>query len=315
MLTMKRTWRTSDGLPPLGAAFLTVLVFGQANSLAGTAYAQDPADLPTPFSLVSQLDLECHDAYGAPPAPSVWLRQLNPVLQDVLPNQQATLGKLEDVCVPVAKNQQVPSPDALAIARWVDLACYEASAPPVDVDVELSHLNPVLAGLPDELVKLVQLKQLCVPVRKNDSTIPPQVRAIVRHLDLACYELEEPTPDVELPLLLSHLNPVIRDMNLPDRPVKMRRARQLCVPVGKGDQAIPAPALQRVRWVDFLKYRLTPFNADAVPAVQMPIPLTLTHLNPLFDDRPPFATVLQAPLKLLVPVAKNGVLPPNGGGD
>ena len=268
--------------------------------------------LPTPFSLASQLDFECHTAAGPKPAPAVWIRQLNPVLQNVLPNQQAVLGDLEDVCVPVAKNQVLPSPDASAIARWSDLACYEASAPPVAVDVNLSHLNPVLADLPDEQVKLVQLKQLCVPVRKNDREFPDRVRAVVSHFDFACYELEEPTADVDRPLHLTHLNPVIRDMNLPDRDVRMQRARRLCVPVGKANQPIPLPALRLVRWLDFLRYRVVPLNAAAVPAVEVPIPLKLTHLNPLFDAVDPFTTTLYAPLKLMVPVAKNGVLPPNG---
>lgn len=94
------------------------------------------------------------------------IRQLNPVLQNRLPNQVAKLGAFEDVCVPVAKNRQVPGPGVLPIARRVDLACYQASAAPVDVAVDLSHLNPVLSGLPDEAVKLVALERLCVPVRK-----------------------------------------------------------------------------------------------------------------------------------------------------
>jgi hypothetical protein len=116
---------------------------------------------------------------------------------------------------------------------------------------------------------------------------------------------------VNFSLGLSHLNPVIQGMNLQNRAVKMRRAKQLCVPVGKGNQAIPPVALQYISWLDFLRYELTPLNAASVAAYNAPIPLVLTHLNPMFANAPPFATVLQAPLKLLVPVAKNNVLPPN----
>jgi hypothetical protein len=291
--------------PRLAAA--GALVAAVAGALPAAAQ-----QLPTPFSLASQLDLECHSAEGPPPAASVFIRQLNPVLQDHLPNQQVQLGPLEDVCVPVAKNKQVPTPDALNVARWVDLACYEASAPPVDVDVNLSHLNPVLAGLPDEDVKLVQVEQLCVPVRKNNAEIPQAVLGLVRHFDFACYRLEEPTEDVNFPLTLTHENPVIRALDLDDREVRMRRARQLCVPVGKNAQPIPQQALARARWLDFLRYTLTPATAAAIPAYQQPIPLWLTHLNPLFAEVPGFNTVLHAPLKLLVPVAKDGVLPPGG---
>jgi hypothetical protein len=304
------TPHTSQNLPR--ARFvLTALATTAAVLSAAQAGAQD---LPTPFALASQLDLECHAAEGQPPVPSVWIRQLNPVLQDQLPNQQAVLGGLEDVCVPVEKNEQTPGPAALAIARWVDLACYEASAPPVNVGVNLTHLNPVLANLPDENVTVVGLEQLCVPVRKNDSEIPPLVRQIVSQFDFACYALEEPTSAANTPLVLSHLNPVIRDMQLDDRAVTLRRAHQLCVPIAKGNQVVPPAALELVRWVDFLRYRLTPASAAAIPAVQAPIPLVLTHLNPLFDGVEPFFTVLQAPLELLVPVAKNGVFPPGGAG-
>lgn len=281
---------------------------GACALFSGTAFAQQ---LPTPLGLASQLDLECHAAQGPAPVAGVFLRQLNPVLQGHLPNQVAQIGPLEDVCVPVAKNQQIPGPNAFNIARWVDLACYDATAPQVDVKVHLSHLNPVLGALPDEDVTIKKLTQFCAPVKKNNVNPPPAVHAIVKHFDFACYELEQPTQDVNFPLGLSHLNPVIQGMNLQNRAVRMRRAPQLCVPVGKGNQAIPPAALQYISWLDFLRYNLTPLNAASVPAYNAPIPLVLTHLNPMFANAPPFATVLQAPLKLLVPVAKNNVLPPN----
>ena len=277
-------------------------------SFSGTAAAQQ---LPTPLGLASQLDLECHAAQGPAPVQSLFLRQLNPVLQGKLPNQVAQIGALEDVCVPVAKNNQIPGPNAFSIARWVDLACYDASAPLVDVKVHLSHLNPVLANLPNEVVTLKKLDQFCAPVKKNNVNPPPAVHAIVKHFDFACYELEEPTQNVQFPLMLSHLNPVIQGMNLPNRAVRMQRAKQLCVPVAKNNQPVPQPALSFISWLDFLRYDVTPLAPAAVPAYQAPIPLVLTHLNPLFTNAPSFATVLQAPLKLLVPVAKNNVLPPN----
>jgi hypothetical protein len=279
-----------------------------ALAMTGTASAQNPPNPPSPFELVSQLDFECRPAIGQPPVPQVFIRQLNPVLVNRLPNQVAMLGQLEDVCVPVAKNNQIPSPRALGIAEWADLACYAATAPPVDLDVKLSHLNPVLAGLPDEDVKLVQLKQLCVPVRKNNSQIPPAIKEIVSHLDVACYELEQPTSDANRVIGLSHLNPVIQAMQFDNRLVEMKRARRLCVPVGKNGQQIPPAVLALVRWADFLKYRI-----DVVQGFVPPLPLWLTHLNPLFAGVNPFFVVLDPEqFQLMVPVAKDHQIPPGG---
>ena len=294
-----------------GKGALLALCVGLLPSLVAAPLA---AAQPTPWSVVSQLDLECHrveDPTG-PPARQLWISQLNPELQGKLPNQLIKLGRLEDVCVPVAKNQQVPSPDALAINRWIDLACYAAKAEPVSAQVRLDHLNPVLQHLPTESVKLVQLEQLCVPVRKRPSKLPPQVEQIVRHVDVACYSLEERTKDVQVPLRTTHLNPVIRQMQLPDRRGRLRSANQLCVPVSKGGQNPPSFALQYVRYMDFLKYDFRPTNAADVPPFTEPIPLKLDHLNPLFAGQPPFGAVLRAPVRLLVPVAKNKNWPPGG---
>jgi len=268
--------------------------------------------LPTPYSFASQLDLECHSVEepAPPPAGGLFIRQLNPVLQGHLPNQSVRLGPLEDVCVPVAKDQKVPSPDAYPFARWVDLACYAAEAEPVEAKVRLSHLNPVLQGLPDESVKLTQLDQVCLPVRKNNSVIPPVVEQVIQHLDFACYEFEEPAADVGFPLTLSHLNPVIKAMGLADRNAVMRRGDRLCVPVAKNNQPVPDEALRLVQWVDFLRYQLRPQTFADLPAFAAPIPLELRHLNPLFWGAPPFDVVLRPRVKLMVPVAKNHKLPP-----
>jgi hypothetical protein len=266
------------------------------------------AQAPTPFELASQLDLECRSAQGAPPALELDIRQLNPVLQGVLPDQKATLGPLEEVCVPVAKNNHIPTEPARRVIRGIDLACYRAEAPPVDVQVIASHLNPVLAHLPPEAVHLVQLQQVCVPVAKNGVIPPEPMLSIIKHMDFGCYGLEQPTADANTNLLLSHLNPVLVQQGLPSHVVQMDRARQLCVPIGKNQEPIPDPVKARVRWVDFLKYRITPVIGPLAPW-----PLTLSHLNPLFVDQQPFNVTLFGPPRLLVPVAKNGFIPPGSG--
>jgi hypothetical protein len=261
---------------------------------------------PTPLALARQIDLECRSAQGAPPpVGDLFIRQLNPVIQNLLPDQNAELGPLEEVCVPVAKNNVIPTQPARDIIRAVDLACYKATAPKVDHWLVASHLNPVLANLPPEVVHLTQLEQVCVPVTKNGVVPPEPVRTAVEHMDFACYGLENPTSDANRNLMLTHLNPVLVDMGLPPHNAQMQRARQLCVPIGKAQQQIPQGVKNLVSWVDFLKYNLTP----AAPLA--PLPLMLHHLNPLFVDRPSFPVVLMGQPRLLVPVAKNGVWPPN----
>src|SRR6187549_185869 len=97
--------------------------FGSFIVVAGLLQTVSAQAQPTPFELASQLDLECRSAQGAPPVEELGIRQLNPVLQGVLPNQKAQLGGLEEVCVPVAKNNSIPTEPARNFIRGIDLAC------------------------------------------------------------------------------------------------------------------------------------------------------------------------------------------------
>jgi hypothetical protein len=121
---------------------------------------------------------------------------------------------------------------------------------------------------------------------------------------LACYELEQPTSLANRPLWLSHLNPIVKAFGFPDRQAVLQRANQLCVPVAKNQEVIPEDVLQRVQYIDLLAYQ------TARPLVPPPFPLVLSFLNPLFADAPPMQAVLHDPGPLLVPVAKNHVIPP-----
>jgi hypothetical protein len=125
-------------------------------------------------------------------------------------------------------------------------------------------------------------------------------------MDFACYEFEELTPSANRNLTLSHLNPVVRAFGFDDRVVQMKRANQLCVPVAKNQQQVPEDVQRVVEWVDFAAYHTEPL---AFPAPDFP--LTLTQLNPLFAWAPPTPTILKDPRRLMVPVAKNHVLPPS----
>jgi hypothetical protein len=301
---------SSDRKTSLRNATLTGAVFGATAFLGAggnTAHAQAT---PTPFQMVSEMDFECRPATGPAPVQTLTVKQLNPVLQPKIPAQQATLGALEEICVPVSKNGHTPGPTVLPLQEWVDVACYPANAPPINVDVNLTHLNPQLAGLPDEKVTLTKLAQICVPVRKNNSPMPEPSKQFASFFDVGCYDLATPTPPANRSLVLSHLNPVIRAMGFEDRKVQMKEASRLCVPIAKNNQVPPAGVLSILRWADFLKYRVN-VTSGIVPQFQ----LWLSHLNPLFAGSPPFPTVVgSSPIHLLVPVAKDGQLPPGGPG-
>ncbi len=293
---------------PLFHRSTLALAFATAGALtlsATAAHAQQP---PSAFELASQLDYECRPVTEVPPpVPALGIRQLNPVLKDQIPPQVVQLGPLQQLCVPVAKNNNIPTQRALPIVEASDIACYQATGPwPVDVDLKVNHLNPVLKDLPAEFVHLTELQSVCVPVRKNAAQIPPTIRTIVSYVDQACYKLQEPTSSADKSLLLTHLNPVIRAFNFDDREVVMRRARTMCVPIAKNNEVVPPAVEALVKWVDFLKYRV-----DVVQGAGLIFPLLLTHLNPLFAGLPPFpVTVYNDPIHLMVPVIKNDQVPP-----
>jgi hypothetical protein len=290
---------------PLSALATALAVAGPLTLSAAAARAQQA---PSPLELVSQLDYECRPITATPPpAPALGIRQLNPVLKDQIPPQVVQLGPAQQLCVPVAKNNKIPTPRALPIVEASDIVCYQATAPwPANVDLKLSHLNPVLKDLPDQYVRLAELQSVCVPVRKNAAQFPPSIKTIVSYVDQACYKLEDPTPSADQPLVLTHLNPVIRAFGFDDRSVIMRRARTMCVPIAKNNEVVPPQVEALVRWADFLKY-----SVDLVQGTVPVFPLTLTHLNPLFAALPPFpATVYNDPIHLMVPVAKNDHVPP-----
>lgn len=278
--------------------------FEATDELAAAAIPEPVLPLPSPREFVKGLDLECYRSDGPPPVAALGIRQLNPVLKGKLPNQPIQLGEMVHTCLPVAKNNVIPPADVLRFIKMVDLSCYRAEAAPVDVEVNLRHLNPVLQNLPDMDVKLTRLRQFCSPVRKNFSEIEAPVWRMIRHLDVACYEFEELTQSADINLGLSHLNPIVRDMNFPNRVVHLERANQLCVPVGKNQQPIPEDVLQVVQWVDFAQFQ---FDLITPPPPQFP--LWLSQLNPLFGNFTQ-VTTLHDPHTLMVPVAKDNTPPP-----
>ncbi|MEZ4362472.1 MAG: hypothetical protein R3B48_19940 [Kofleriaceae bacterium] len=280
------------------------LLLAAAVAVATPSQASAQA-LPTPRDFVSGLDLECYKTPGPALNLNLNLSHLNPVLINLgLPAHPVVVRELEETCVPVRKNNGGPSATALPFVRMVDLACYRVDAAPLPapVNLNLTHLNPVLAGLPQHDVYLTKPAQLCVPVAKNNNLPPAAVAALVRYLDLECYDTQL-AAHPNFSVMLHQLNPLLggipgHKMDLVPNP------RKMCVPVRKNNQAIPAASLNILRWVDLEKF------SAAANVVIAPVNLMLRHMNPLLANQPQVPVVLQEANSLMVPVAKNGVLPP-----
>jgi hypothetical protein len=256
------------------------------------------------------LDLTCHRVEGdvRPPTEELSIRHLNPVLQEMgFENERVRLREMDQLCVPVAKNDVYPPSPTDEYVRWIDLACYQADSemPPQTV-LRIDHLNPVLQemGLPTEEVFMFGLDQLCVPVVKNGVEPPDSVRWLVEHIDVACYRIDPMGAFQPFDLHLTHLNPVLQQMGLGEQDIFAYRPLKLCVPVMKNDQVPPADALAFIQWIDFEKYAVDPIGGSQA------IPLRLRHLNPLFQNGEEFFIEMFENRELAVPVAKNGKFPP-----
>jgi hypothetical protein len=205
------------------------------------------------------------------------------------------------VAAPTAHAQALPTPNALV--SGLDLECYKTPGPALNIDVPVSHLNPVLIamGLPAHKVKILELAQTCVPVSKNN--VPPAAPLLTRHIDFACYRVDAAPLPNPVPLNLTHLNPVLA--NEPVHNVTLRRPAQLCVPVGKNGILPPDPILAVVQFID-----LECYDVDAAPHPSFAV--GLSQLNPQLGVIPPHPmTLVSQPRQLCVPVRKgNQMIPP-----
>jgi len=274
---------------------------------AQPAEAEAAAALPGPHQFVSGLDLECYSTPGPALNIGLTLRHLNPVLISLgLPAHDAVIGTLAQTCVPVAKNGVSPDPAALPFIQHVDFACYNLSTAALasPVPLNLTHLNPVLAGLPVHQVRLTQATQLCVPVAKNGVIPPASVLPLIQFLDLECYTALPVTTHPTFGVNITQLNPQLVTA-IPAHPLTLiNQPRQLCVPVQKNQQVIPSASLNIIQWVDLERFTASP------PVAVSPVTVKLSHLNPLFTTLPSVAVTLAQAINLMVPVAKNGAIPP-----
>lgn len=284
--------------------FVTAMLVATLAMIARAPAARAQA-LPPAKALASSLDLECYRTPGPSLDITVNLTHLNPVLVGLgLPAHPVILRELAQTCVPVRKNATAPAPAALPFVRQFDFACYRVDAQPLPspVPLDLMHLNPVLANLPDHKVALTRPAQLCVPVAKNGVLPPDAVLALARLVDLECYDVEAQAHP-QFTVGLTQLNPQLT--GIAPHPMTLATSpRRLCVPVRKNAQAIPPAILNLVQWIDLEEFAAAPNVAIA------PVNVQLDHLNPLFANLPPVNVVLQQAVGLLVPVAKNGAVPP-----
>lgn len=284
----------------LGAILLLAVL-----SLPGAVSAQP---FPTPGQFVRFLDLRCYDIPDQPPLNvPLNLTHLNPVFINAgAPPENVVLQQPEDLCVPVRKENQVIPPASLPFLQYADLKCYKIQGPPLNLTLQLTQLNPVIAGLfgPNANVVVREPQQLCVPVIKEDQMPPPNVRQLIQFLDLKCYRVDAPTIH-SLPINLTHLNPLFSGIPTEKATIEGPAPIQLCVPVRKnGMNPVPAAVFNIIRYSDVLCY-----NLDGLPLDKE---LKLTHLNPVLVQMglPPEEVKVTDSTKLCVPVAKNGMFPP-----
>ena len=271
-------------------------------ALALLAIPQAGHALPaSPRRFVDFLDLRCYQIANQPPLNlTLRLDHLNPVLSG-LPFEIAVLQSPQQLCVPVQKNANVAPADTLPFIRFVDWKCYGITGPSIDTPLTLTQLNPVMSALfgANLSVTLREPQQLCVPVVKNNANPPAAVLELVQELDVKCYRAEN-TQTFSKQITLRHLNPLLA--GLPPEVSTVGVPQQLCVPVMKNQRKPPTAILPYVQFADVLCYRAT-----GAPLGQN---LTLKHINPLLTTLPLENVFVSNSLKLCVPVAKNGVLPP-----
>ncbi|HSK78089.1 MAG TPA: hypothetical protein VLQ45_16675 [Thermoanaerobaculia bacterium] len=263
--------------------------------------------LPTPARFVENLDVRCYRIPNQPPLNvNLRLDHLNPVfISKGLPPEFVTLFEPQELCVPVQKDQQVPPPDVLPFIRYVDLKCYRITGPPINVDLSLSQLNPVIAHKfgPDVKVTVREPQQLCVPVAKNNMVPPTAILNLISQLDVKCYRVES-SQVVSDTIGLTHLNPLFSNTTPETVKIPGPAPRQLCVPVAKNQQIPPPAVLPIIRFSDVLCYDILglPLNMQ----------LTLNHLNPVLRNMglPAENVFVTDSTKLCVPVAKDGQVPP-----
>lgn len=271
------------------------------------AAAMPAGALPaSPRRFVDNLDERCYQIQNQPSINlPLRLDHLNPLFVSMgLPFESVVLQAPQQLCVPVEKNSTPPPSDTLPYIQYIDWKCYGITGSPLNLPLQLTQLNPIFARLFGTTVSVTvrEPQLLCVPVAKNNVIPPSDALQIVQFMDVKCYRVDS-TQNVTKPVTLNHLNPL-----LSTRPSEVSTVgptpQQLCVPVEKNQQPPSSTALPFVQYSDTLCYPAT--------GASLGQNLTLTHLDPLLIAMhlPVESVFVGSSLKLCVPVAKNGMLPP-----
>jgi len=192
-----------------------------------------PPDSVLPY--LRYADLKCYGISGPSLDLPLHLDQLNPVIaQRFGPSVEVVVREPQQLCVPVYKNTVAPPAAIRSLIAWLDVKCYRIEAhQAIGGSINLTHLNPLFAGLPPEKVDFSEPapNQLCVPVMKNLQSPPATVRPIIEYSDVLCYDIKGAPLNQQL--TLTHLNPVLINMGLPPENVPVKDTHKLCVPVAK----------------------------------------------------------------------------------
>jgi len=219
-------------LTAAGAAPWTITSIGPREQLCSPVLKNNV--IPSPgtdvLEFIRYVDLSCYRIGGPALNMSLTLDQLNPVLKD-LPRKKVNVLNPEQLCLPVIKNNSVPSVEVLQLIRYIDLVCYrETPQVAANFPLTLTQLNPVLSDIPPTDVRLTANRQLCVPVQKNNQQMPEGVQKIVQWIDLEKYDMTAPAM-APWNLTLHHINPLMQGW--PAEPATLLDRGQLAVPVAK----------------------------------------------------------------------------------
>jgi hypothetical protein len=196
---------------------------------------------PDVLPFIQFVDWKCYGISGPSIDLPLHLDHLNPVISGMFgPYDDVIVREPQQLCVPVVKNGNFP-PDAVRhLVESLDVKCYRVDArQQVFGDITLKHLNPLFATLPSETATFIgpTASQLCVPVAKNGRIPPPDVLPIIQYSDVLCYQMKG--LPLNWQLRLTHLNPVLIAMGLPDENVYVTETDKLCVPVAKNGNFPP----------------------------------------------------------------------------
>lgn len=223
------------GIPPED------VVLGPPQDLCVPVQKNDYRPTPDVLPFIQFVDWKCYAISGPSLDLPLHLDHLNPVISGMFgPSDDVIVREPQQLCVPVVKNGNYPPPSVQQLVQWLDVKCYRVDAQqPVFGGLTLTHLNPLFATLPPEQATFVgpTASQLCVPMAKNGRIPPSTVLPIIQYSDVLCYQMKGLPLNYQL--RLTHLNPVLVAMGLPDENVPVTATDKLCVPVAKNGNFPP----------------------------------------------------------------------------